>query len=288
MTTCQQFQQELVALLAENLSPEQKSQIERHTQTCSACAVELDELRNAWQSLDIWQEQPLPNALATSIVEQAHAAVQTPVVATAVRKRWNERFLPIAPFGMGLVTAIATAAILSLRVNLDLIHPLGLTVAGALWTGLYGLVFYLFSIGRRQEETSWKFLGQASLVAVGIFLLLTFLSPVPSSVRFCSNYALTQPFVERLSIGGTYGLFGFFYAMVPMAIASYFSAKRCGNSPILRGSLAGGVFVLLLAPSIFLQCAPFALGVLIGWFGGALAGSVVGGAIGYWVRYKLA
>jgi hypothetical protein len=290
MTTCQQFQQELVALLAENLSPEQKSQMEGHAQTCSACAAELEELRGVWNSMEIWQEQPLPNSLATSIVEQAHAAGQTPVVAMAVRKRWNERFLPIAPFGMGLVTAIATAAILSLRTNLDLIHPLGLTVAGALWTVLYGVVFYLFAIGQRQDETSWKFLGQASLVAVGIFLLLTFISPVPSSVRFCSNYALTQPFVEKLSIGGRYFLFGSFYAMIPMAIASYLSASSAlrRNSPILRGSLAGGMFVMLLAPSIFLQCAPFALGVLLGWFGGALVGSIVGGAIGYWVRCKLA
>ncbi len=76
--------------------------------------------------------------------------------------------------------------------------------------------------------------------------------------------------------------------MIPMGVASYLSASRRGNSPILRGSLAGGVFVMLLAPSIFLQCAPFALGVLLGWFGGALVGSVIGGAIGYWVRYKLA
>ncbi len=142
MTTCQQFQQELAALLAENLSPEQKSQMERHAQTCSACAAELEELRNAWQFLDIWQEQPLPNSLAASIVEQAHAAVHAPVAAIATRKSWSERFLPIAPFGMGLVTAIATAIILSLRTNLDLIHPLGLTVAGALWTVLYGMVFY--------------------------------------------------------------------------------------------------------------------------------------------------
>lgn len=290
MTTCQEVQPALVALLTENLSSQQKSQMERHFQTCSACAGELAELQKVWRSLEIWQEQPLPNSLATLIRQEARSKAKvgvhskwqlvTPLWQLATRH-------PVRPFGIGLVTAIVSAAILSLRVNFDLIPPVGLMVAGALWTGLYGLMFYLFSIGQ-QQEPSWKFLAQTSLVAVGIFLLLTVISPVPSSVRFCSNYALTQPFVERLSIGGAYSLFGFFYAMVPMAIASYFSASRHGNSPILRGSLAGGMFVLLLAPSIFLQCAPFALGVLIGWFGGALVGSVVGGAIGYWVRYKLA
>ncbi len=52
--------------------------------------------------------------------------------------------------------------------------------------------------------------------------------------------------------------------------------------------MAGAMFAMLLAPSIYLQCAPFALGVLLVWFGGALVGSVLGGLIGYWVRYRLA
>jgi len=78
------------------------------------------------------------------------------------------------------------------------------------------------------------------------------------------------------------------YALLPMSIAAYFSGSRSGNHPLAKGSLAGVMFVALLAPSIYLQCAPFALGVLLVWFGGALLGSVLGGVVGYWVRYRFA
>ena len=195
---------------------------------------------------------------------------------------------PLAPFAMGLATAIVSAVILSARLNLDQVPHFALTTAGALWTALYGLVFYLFHVGTKRGMASWRFMAQASLVAVGIFLALTAISPLPSSVTFCSNFRLTQPLIERLSIGGSFFLFGGLYALIPMGIASYLAGGERRDVTPLQGSLAGAVFVLLLAPSIFLHCAPLALGTLVGWFGGALVGSMIGGSIGSWARYRLA
>ncbi len=290
MMTCEQTQKEMPAYLAGGLHERTKASMEDHLEHCARCAAELGQLRGVWQVLDQWHEEASPAFLGASLSEQAHSAAQEARKQSFVAelKRLGSILEPLVPFGMGLATAIASGVILSSRLNLENVSHLALTTAGALWTALYGVVFYLFMLGTKKGIASWKFMAQASLVAVGIFFLLTAISPLPSSLRFCSNYRLTQPFIERLSVAGSFFVFGGLYAMIPMGIASYLSATRRAPGPLLRGSMAGGVFVLLLAPSIFLQCAPFALGTLVGWFGGALVGSVIGGSIGYWVRFRLA
>lgn len=288
--TCREMQQDMMAYVVNELSRERRHAFEAHLARCASCAQTLAEIAAVWETLEVSTEDPVPEKTERVILGYARDSLRMTDEAPLVSFRTTLAVIKksLAPVFMGLLTTTVFAVILWIRTDLDLIHPLGLTVAGALWTGLFALVFYLFYLGSRQKTPSWRFLAQASLTAIGIFLLLTFINPLPSSVRFCSNYRLTQPLIERLSIGGAYFLFGSLYALIPMGIAAYLSAGRQKNNPLLRGSLAGGMFMLLLTPGIFLQCAPFALGVVLGWFGGALVGSVLGGAIGYWIRYRVA
>lgn len=286
---CQQIEDRMIEFVTDSLSQGDRELFTIHLSQCASCAKKMQEIEKVWQKLDLYEEQAVPSALQETILQNArrvaaeHNDSLTAKLSSALR--WHRG--PLQPILMGLLTTIVIAVILSFRIDMSLIHPLGLTLAGALWTGLFALVYYLFS-NKNNREPSYKFLAQASLVAVVIFLAMTFISPLPHSVRFCSNFNLTQSFMERLSTGGTYFLFGSLYALLPMGIATFLSASRAGNNPLLRGTMAGAMFMLLLIPGIFLQCAPFALGVVMGWFGGALIGSLVGGAIGYWIRYRMA
>ncbi len=286
---CENGQKHFMSYLVEEASEEQKLAFEAHVSECSSCSSELQELRHVWSSLETWEDQSVPNQLEERILSTARKVV------TAEENLWVgswvsfKRLLkPMVPLAMGLVAAVLSAGILSSRMNLSTVHPLGLTAAGALWTGIYGIIFYILFSAGKSEVKSWRDFAQASITAVGIFLIFTLISPVPSSINFCRYYAVTQPVIERLSIGGNFFLFGALYALLPMSIAAYFSGSRSGNHPLAKGSLAGVMFMALLAPSIYLQCAPFTLGVLLVWFGGALLGSVLGGVIGYWVRYRFA
>ena len=285
--TCQDIEHYMMDYLTGELSVNLQLLFREHIEQCDACAANVQEMQRVWSTLDEVAEQPVPESLQTRILEIGREAL-SPASLSGFWEGLKHQLAPLRPLLMGLLTTMVLAGSLSLRIDFDLIPPLGLTVAGALWTGLFAVVFYLFSLGSRQHEPSWKFLAQASLVAVGIFLIITFISPLPHSVRFCSQNQLTQPLMERLSVGGAYFLFGALYALLPMGIAAYLSASRRGKNPFLRGSLAGVMFMMLLIPGIFLQCAPFALGVVLGWFGGALVGSLAGGVIGYWIRYRLA
>ncbi len=284
------IEKNMMSFLGNELSGEAQEAFERHLGSCISCTQAVEEFREVWNLLSVVEDQSVPDSLRSKIIQNAREAelADTRNLVVNLRNSLKKPLKSMTPIFMGLLTTSLFAIILSFRIDLESIPPLGLTVAGALWTGLFALVFYLFTVGSKQEEPSWKFLAQASLIAVGIFLVMTFVTPLPHSVRFCSNYQLTQPLLERLSIGGTYFLFGSLYALIPMSIAAYLSANRRGKNPLLRGTLAGGMFMLLLIPGIFLQCAPFALGVVLGWFGGALVGSVIGGVIGYWIRYRLA
>lgn len=288
--TCHEIQIDLLTYFAGELSKEQKQDIKSHLSQCPTCAQEVRELGLVWKSLDAWEDQSVPENIEERILSIAREAVVTAKESFWVNS-WTslkEILKPMAPIGMGLVAAMISAGVLSSKMNLSLIHPLGLTAVGALWTGLYAIIFYfLFVLGKR-EISSWRTFAQASLVAVGIFLVFTLISPLPSSVHFCRYYSVTQPLIERLSTGGSFFLFGGLYALIPMGIAAYFSGSKSGRHPLAKGSMAGVMFVALLAPSIYLQCAPFALGVLLVWFGGALLGSVLGGTLGYWIRYRFA
>ncbi|MFQ5641748.1 MAG: anti-sigma factor family protein [bacterium] len=287
---CENIQNLFMSYLTEDASEEEKLAFEAHVADCSSCASELKELRVVWSSLETWEDQSLPNHLVEKILSRAREAVVT-VQENVWANSWAsfKRLLkPMAPIAMGLVAAVLSAGILSSKMNLSTIHPLGLTAVGALWTAIYSIIFYLLFFTGKGKANSWRDFAQASITAVGIFLVFTLISPVPSSIHFCRYYAVTQPVIERLSIGGSFFLFGALYAMIPMSISAYFSGSRSGTHPLAKGSLAGVMFVALLAPSIYLQCAPFALGVLLVWFGGALLGSVLGGVIGYWVRYRFA
>lgn len=291
MTACEKFQEDLLALLADEPTTVPKAQLENHAQNCTACAAEWRELRATWKTLDVWSEQKIPAALALAIREQArHPQLATNEVSLVARLRQLLVQNPIRAFGLGLLTAIIATIILSLRIDFSLIHPLGLTITGALWTALFGLVYYILTVERDQGGLSWKLPAQASLLAIGLFIAFTCLNPMPCSVQYCSTKGPAQTFWSSLSPETAYCIFGGFYAMLPMTIASYFSAKKHArrNQIFRRGSLAAVMFVFLLAPSIYLQCTPFAFGLLIGWFSGALVGAVVGGTVGYWVRYKLA
>ena len=287
--TCTEIQQRMLAAILDEAVPEHDAAMKAHLADCTSCRSALREMTAAWQALDALPEHPVPPSAKRAVLQRAREVVAPSGAALLSGLRawlldWRN---PVLPILMGLLTTSVFALVLSLHMDLSLIPPLGLTLAGAMWTGLFALVFYLFSMGMRQREHSWRFLAQTSLVAIGIFFIITVFSPLPHSVRFCSNFNLTQPLMERLSIGGAYFVFGVVYALVPMAIGAFVAAGRYAGHPVLRGSLAGGVFMLLLAPAIFLQCAPFALGVVLGWFGGALLGSLIGGALGYWMRFRV-
>lgn len=288
--TCEDINRLLVSFLAHDLSPKQEKQFRKHLAGCASCARETAEFETVWRRLDAVPEETVPLPTKETIYDRIYRLDSkfTKTVAIDLWYSLKKTIKPLAPLFMGLLTTIIFAFSLSFRTDLKLISPLGLTIAGGLWTGLFTLVYYLFSMGGNMRELSWRFLAQATLIAVGIFLLITAFSPLPHAVRFCSRFQFTQPFMERLSLGGTYFLFGTLYSLIPMTVGAYFCASRWGNKPILRGSIAGAMFMLLLTPGIFLQCAPFALGIVLGWFGGALVGSVVGGVLGFWARIHFA
>ncbi len=285
---CQELHTVVPRHLAGELTREEQGAFEAHLAQCAKCAEEAQSLAAAWQALEAWPEQPVPQAAITRILSTAREAVGGLEPARAIT--WaplRSLARPLGAFVMGLVAAVLTGLILSSRLDLADLHPLSLTFVGSLWTGVYGVIFYILLSAGKTEASSWREFAQASMTAVTLFLLFTLVSPVPTSIHFCSHYSVTQPIIERLSVGGSFFLFGALYALVPMGVAAYFSASR-SRHPFARGSLAGGMFVVLLAPSIYLQCAPFALGVLLVWFGGALLGSVLGGVLGFWVRYRVA
>lgn len=273
--TCAQAHDRLAELAPLSGDDALPQDLARHLQSCERCREHLYASRQMWDELAHWPEQEMPAELVRTVATRARAEAKTADSPLAVALIF------------GLVAALVSAFVISSRVSLDHVPPLGLVGVGAVWTVLYSGLFFLFRLAREHQRAVF-FVTRAVLVAGGMFLLLSYLSPVPASITFCSRYYVTQPLLDRISIAATYFLFGGVYAGLPMAIAAYLTPGPLRENTAMQGTLAGGMFALLLTPGIIMQCAPFAFGVLIGWFTGALLGSVLGGMLGFWLRARIA
>ena len=287
MKTCQSFQENFLPYLNNELDPVQQEALKEHLQECKKCELEFLHMQRVWQVLGQWDDEPVSPQVASSILAMGKGMV----VASGSglqEKEIHGIFKFIVPLVLGLVATLLSSGIIFSRMEFFPTHPLKLMAIGSLWTFLYTVVFSVLLYENTSGKlTSWRSFAKASLVAIGLFSVFTLISPVPHSIHFCRYYSVTQPLFQRLSVGGSFFLFGALYALIPMAIAAYLSGGISERHFFTRGSLAGLLFILLVAPGIYLQCAPFTIGVLLVWFGGTVVGSVIGGVMGLLVRYQV-
>ncbi len=281
MMHCKAAQRELLSLLRGELSEGRRRRLTAHLSTCRPCGIVQREFQAIWETGGALEFPTPPPEIRKSIQDAATAAVR--------EARWKKRHflrVPALALLLGLAATLLSAGIFSLRADLSMIPPLNLTIVGALWTTLYTFVFFLWLGEPSDQGPLPRQFSQISLAALGLFGVLSLLYPLDQSVHFCRYSSLTQPVFERLSIGGAFFVLGMVYAFIPMTLATYLS---CGQTqrPLWKGALAGGLFVLLLLPGLYLKCAPFTFGILLGWSAGSLVGSVAGGSFGLWLRYQL-
>jgi len=150
---CEQVQQQLAvaALDPSQALPEQDLTV--HLERCDICRSALQEWTAVGQALQELPERPVPLAARRAVLQHARQAVSP---AADSGWAWLREWLldwrnPMLPIFMGLLTTSVFALVLAMHMDLSLLPPLGLTLAGAMWTGLFAVVFYLFSMGMRRR-----------------------------------------------------------------------------------------------------------------------------------------
>ena len=302
---CNSIVEQLPAYIAGELEAEERRGVERHLAQCVSCNLELQAFQRTWDLLDQWEDVVPSQELRNSILAQVQKLADAKRTGRVDGWRYFRGFSHIV---YGTLTAVLSVLLLVSKNNpadRPYTEPLTLQFILAfsiLWTGLYILAFWLAS--RREDPVAPedsifpvnlnKIFGSVDLarttyvglVSIVISLIISWLVPIHSVVKFCLTQPGLQGIRDKISITGFYFLFGGLYAWIPLLMVAAFEGRKVSGSPVSYGVLTGVIFVLLMIPGIFLQCGPLTLGMLVGWILGTALGSMAGGVTGYWIAFR--
>lgn len=273
---CSAAQASLVDLLYEELAAEERSRLLAHLEGCGECGERWNRLRALSAAADRWTPPPLPRGIA----ERALARVASEQVRVSKRQGLH---LPANRL-VGTVLLGAAAAVFSLLLIGGTMAkgspPLIIGLIAAVWSALYGGVLLL------AQQDRYRRLGLTALAGAGLSLLLVPVLSIPAVIEACRQWL--QAAQGSASLNLLLFVAGVVYSAGPV-LASGVVVKRSGDGGVLeRGLRLSGLYGLLIAPSIFLQCLPLALSVTAPWMAGALVGIFAGSIGATWVRRPLA
>jgi hypothetical protein len=153
-------------------------------------------------------------------------------------------------------------------------------VLGVVWTVLYAGVLLTRSHPRLRPVAG------PALAGAGITLILAPPLSIPSVVEACERWVRAAP--ESGVFALVLVLFAAGYTAGPLMIGAL-TFGRPGRSPrIAEEATLSGVYALLIAPAVYLECAVLPLDVTALWMAGAILGAALGGPaglrVGSWLR----
>lgn len=253
------------------LAPGEIAEVRGHLEQCEACRTEASLLRALSSALDRWEPPVAPLRLAEQVI--ARLGQEAEVIAG--RPLATRAFLPLLS-GAGAAT-LALLLVAGPAADHGITTPLAFGLLGALWAVLFGGSFFVAF-----EATSrMKLLARTALLAAGLALLVTPVLSIPMVVEACRSW-----------LGGAKGsllfnllLFsaGSLYTAVPAFLAGLTLGRGVEGQPARPGLESGLLYLLLIAPAIYLQCASLTLGIMATWLAGAISGALAGGPAGLWL-----
>jgi len=276
--TCDQFQTELMELAARGARP--SGALEDHLSTCRECGEAWDDLACATSALATLPRERAPVRAVETVRRQ---------VLDELRAEQKRRHVQLGlAVGFGLLSAVLSLAVLGFRIDLSGRPAWAIAGGGLAWAAMFVLAFWMLLRPRsRTEDVRGLILN--GLGAMAFFVVADQFLPLPKVVQFCYASSWARDHLGLLGVQGAFFIVGAVYALVPLFLLSVATGKRYRSGLLKGGILAGGMFFFLMAPAIFIQCSAFTAGALLGWLGGAVIGSTVGGVAGYWVyRHVLA
>lgn len=225
---------------------------------------------------DRWSAPPLvrgiaERALARIAVERARAAARREV----------ERSAPAVVRHVGLGAAAALGSLLLVGGTVDRqAAPLTIGVLGVVWTVLYAGILLTRSHPRLRPVAG------PALAGAGIMVLLAPPLAIPSVVEACARWVRAVP--ESGVAGTVLVLVAAGYTAGPLMLGAVTAGRAVGARSLAEGATLSGVYALLIAPAVYLECAALPLDVMALWMAGAVLGAALGGPAGLrmsgWLR----
>ena len=275
---CSTLQEKWLELLAGRLAGAEGRLLQDHRNACPACEKEASALEAVWVSLDTLESVETPGALRESALSRVHGLLEQELGGA------QRPGLRLSKLLLAVLAGIALAGLglWSLHQQVDLkVLPLAITAAcAAWWTGLFALASSLILGQYRYRALRLGPVSAIGAASAGLLLVAALFFPRLELASFWQASALGAGFTALAGLGGSYLAFGALYAMVPtLAVSLYFGRSLCSDW-LRHGVVSSVVFLLLIAPSLYVQCCYVSLslaafltfGMALGSFGGTLGG----------------
>jgi len=271
---CGEVGARLVDLLYSELSGDESAAVRGHLERCAECHAAWLELCYLASALDRWSA-PAPRGITERVL--AKLAIREAEAARTERPGMAMRHL------VGFLLAGAGAAVLSLLLLGGGQHegdtPLKLGVVGAIWTILYG------GAGVFLGHHRYRQLALAALIAAGLSVLFAPVLSMPAVIEACRRWL--EAAQSSVALNAAIVLAGALYASTPIFLSSAILTRARPTGIVSDALRLAGVYGLLLAPSVYLQCHPLTLSLVAPWVAGMLLGSCVGSIGGVSVASRL-
>lgn len=272
---CSQAEGLLVDLLYEELDAAQRASVLAHVETCAACQRRWRQVHAVAVAADRWTAPPVSRGIA----ERALARVAA------------ERHTMSAMSSAGVVGRVllgAGAALFSLLLVSGIASRettvLGASVLATVWTVLYA-GFLIVS-----QHPSIHGLARAALVAAGVALLLVPGMTIPAVVEACERLVQAAHGSAPMALVLMIAAAG--YTAGPLVLGGLAARRESSRDWIGEGLKLSGLYAVLIAPAVALQCVALPLDTTALWLAGALLGCGAAGPAGLrfggWLRHAAA
>jgi hypothetical protein len=272
--SCSEYQSWLVESLA-GPSDTRSGAAAQHAARCRECATATEELRASWESFG--SLPPLePPGEVRSRVHQAVLRLMADERRSAARRRLLEVSQVPLSVASGVLVAGATLALLSGLIWGSVLPRGHLFFCAAIFTGLLVGAFSWIYSATTVKGVHLDAAARVGILALAISVSATTACPELHVLAWWDRSAAGQWLTDLLGAGGSSLVFGYIYGLFPGFLAALFGGRVLAERPIANGLVAVGVVVLLAAPVIYLQSAPFTTGALASWLAGTAVGTLCG------------
>lgn len=285
---CKEAKDRLISLLTGELSKREKKRLLSHLAACGACSEEEKQLEKVWQVIGALPEMEVPrdlrDATLTRIEEMLKGEEPDHLGAKIGWHHWDLK--PLASVFGGVAMSLFSLWVLRGVTEFERLSAQVIFHGAALMTGLLIGAFLLAMDSLPLVRPSWRWASRTGLVSLGLTMLGTLFCPKMSLIEWWEMLPPGQ-FLLTFSRAISHGAFGVTYAFVPFFLAVLILGRRVEGGLVRQTLIAGGLFLFLLLPVIYLQALPLSVSVFFTWVVGSVFGAFMGGLTGAGI-YKLA
>lgn len=274
---CKEAKVLIVTLLSGDISEREKESLLAHLATCKVCSHEKEGLERVWRNIGALPELEVPADLRDATLSRFEEMFQREKLRLSRKgflwQDWIPK--PLAAIFGGVAMAVFSLWVLRGVTALEQLSGEVVFLCAALWTGILAGTFLLATGSFPALGFGWQWASRVGLVSLGVTMSGTVLCPKMNLIHWWETLPPGQ-FLLSFGSAVSHGAFGIIYSFLPFSIALYFLGRKMKGKLLPHALSAGGFFLVLLLPAIYLQASPLSSAALQTWVAGSIFGILIG------------